>query len=723
MANVTSSIKLRRATGSATDAPGNGALQEGELALNLINGKLFYGTRFGFNVSSSFTVDYFTASYVSISSDLTVKDLTVTNTASITYFKTIYKTSSIIEASGSTFFGDTIDDVHYRTGSMFISGGLTMAKSTSISASVVTASHLFVSGMDNRAAPDLTPSAGSGWLKSGSLRVDGPVTFHNSTLGSASIFSTQSTPGGAVDFVISGNLVLERNSHNAGVAATASLPRIESSHISASIISASEYFGVTKTKYQTGSTPQEDLLNLKILDFDPNVFVFSDPVTGQLTLQFGQASLPTVTLKTTGGTFLQETSSIATVAPIGDEVLVSTDFVTNRFNLQSQSSFVFTSSITDIPASVEILSCSLFVNDNKVTEYKSGSDSGFPTTETFDHIVYEVTAPNSIIGTNQPPLSGNPNPAGAQGRLHVSRAGGGLITKTIGNHQGLTTGSGYVVKTRWTVKDGTGTIQNIEDSHTFNLNKTDPTQTITLTPSYTNLEGGSEFVSSSNNVTFIENGITGSISYTTNSMDNVSNLWVFQNTTATKTNPFDLEETGSNFSLQITANYTDVGSPGTSSVIGLGGIPDRDRNAFATISSGSESGGDSATRTTSRTYKRVTSIRTFCSPTSSFTEQQLWDIKGAWTSSVFSASINKTGGKNPNGYSFTQPIPAEADHPAGLYVWIVYSGSYNDLTGITQNDLPAFANWSKVHDYPTYKAYRTNLLNGQDAGSTYVLTI
>ena len=51
--------------------------------------------------------------------------------------------------------------------------------------------------------------------------------------------------------------------------------------------------GGTSTTYQTGSdVTQTDLTNLKIIDFDPNVFVTSDPITGQLILQFGERPEP-----------------------------------------------------------------------------------------------------------------------------------------------------------------------------------------------------------------------------------------------------------------------------------------------------------------------------------------------------------------------------------------------------------------------------------------------
>ena len=50
--------------------------------------------------------------------------------------------------------------------------------------------------------------------------------------------------------------------------------------------------GGTSTTYQTGSSVQTNLNNLIIKDFDSNVFVTSDPDTGQLTLQFGTPSEP-----------------------------------------------------------------------------------------------------------------------------------------------------------------------------------------------------------------------------------------------------------------------------------------------------------------------------------------------------------------------------------------------------------------------------------------------
>ncbi|MAH08389.1 MAG: hypothetical protein CL961_01830, partial [Euryarchaeota archaeon] len=61
---------------------------------------------------------------------LTASNLLIYNTASITYFETTYQSSSIIFSSGSTKFGDTMDDTHVFTGSLFVTGNLTLEDGT-----------------------------------------------------------------------------------------------------------------------------------------------------------------------------------------------------------------------------------------------------------------------------------------------------------------------------------------------------------------------------------------------------------------------------------------------------------------------------------------------------------------------------------------------------------------------------------------------------------------
>ena len=93
MANT---IQLKRGTGSSVPS----SLAEGELAINLDSGKLYYGS--GSSVVSDFRFDTITAETYVISS-------------SVTHMTTSF-------SSGSTAFGDTADDTHTFTGHIAVSG-------------------------------------------------------------------------------------------------------------------------------------------------------------------------------------------------------------------------------------------------------------------------------------------------------------------------------------------------------------------------------------------------------------------------------------------------------------------------------------------------------------------------------------------------------------------------------------------------------------------------
>tara|TARA_R110000787_G_scaffold73061_1_gene162731 strand:+ start:752 stop:1963 length:1212 start_codon:yes stop_codon:yes gene_type:complete len=83
-------------------------------------------------VTASFADMATTASY---GFDMTASSLRVEGTASIVYLESVYETSSIIYSSGSTKFGDDTSDTHERTGSVDISGSLTVEGSASLVAS------------------------------------------------------------------------------------------------------------------------------------------------------------------------------------------------------------------------------------------------------------------------------------------------------------------------------------------------------------------------------------------------------------------------------------------------------------------------------------------------------------------------------------------------------------------------------------------------------------
>ena len=123
MANT---IQIKRGTGSSVPS----SLAEGELAINLDSGKLFYGS--GSSVLSDFKVDTLTAETYVVSS-------------SVTHMTTSF-------SSGSTAFGDSAGDTHTFTGDITASGDIS-------SSGTITALALDINGV---AANTIDISSGEG---------------------------------------------------------------------------------------------------------------------------------------------------------------------------------------------------------------------------------------------------------------------------------------------------------------------------------------------------------------------------------------------------------------------------------------------------------------------------------------------------------------------------------------------------------------------------------
>jgi len=95
---MSQTIRIKRGTGNSVPS----SLEEGELAINLDSGKLYYGS--GSSVSSNFAVETLTAENYIISS-------------SVTHMTTSF-------SSGSTAFGDSVSDEHTFTGNITASGNI-----------------------------------------------------------------------------------------------------------------------------------------------------------------------------------------------------------------------------------------------------------------------------------------------------------------------------------------------------------------------------------------------------------------------------------------------------------------------------------------------------------------------------------------------------------------------------------------------------------------------
>ena len=96
---MATTIQIKRGTGSAVPS----SLAEGELAINLDNGKLYFGQT-STSASSAFRFDTITAENYVVSSS-------VTNITTQTL-------------SGSTAFGDSRDDTHTFIGNITASGNI-----------------------------------------------------------------------------------------------------------------------------------------------------------------------------------------------------------------------------------------------------------------------------------------------------------------------------------------------------------------------------------------------------------------------------------------------------------------------------------------------------------------------------------------------------------------------------------------------------------------------
>ena len=188
----------------------------------------------------------------------------------------------------------------------------------------------------------------------------------------------------------------------------------------------------------------------------------------------------------------------------------------------------------------------------------------------------------------------------------------------------------------------------------------------------------------------IEQGATGSISFTTSAAD-PSNQW-------------DLDRTETNFA----SPYGITGSATGSSTISLS------LTAYYDSPAGDNSPDiDDQTSTTSTSYTKIRSVRHGASANAAFTAEELADLQD-WNDNV--GTIDK-GNTNPSGDSVTISWTGDKFH------YIVYDGSRSDLSNITTNGFGVLGQFSKttVGDYTVYK---TDLPNAGGAGGsiTYLLT-
>ena len=179
---MASTIKIKNST---TTGSAPSSLSQGELAINVADGNLFYGD--GSNVKQHFIVDE-----LEVKGNLTAQQYIVSSSV-------IYTTQSF--SSGSTAFGDSADDTHVFTGNITASGNISSSGTITMSSSSmghVSMGHLVVSG----------PISASGFIKT-----DGNITGTNLLinaieLGHAGIADTTIARSSAGAITVEGTAVL-----------------------------------------------------------------------------------------------------------------------------------------------------------------------------------------------------------------------------------------------------------------------------------------------------------------------------------------------------------------------------------------------------------------------------------------------------------------------------------------------------------------------------------
>lgn len=228
------------------------------------------------------------------------------------------------------------------------------------------------------------------------------------------------------------------------------------------------------------------------------------------------------------------------------------------------------------------------------------------------------------------------------------------------------------------------TLYKTSTTTTGTVSKSNPASpTLTATPSV-------QLGYSSNQ---IEQGATGSISFTSSSA-NPSNNWNLTSVTTNVATPYYVtgSATGStSISITATANYAS---------------PTGENNPDLTTTS-----------TATTTYTKIRSLRYGASAVTSFTAGELENI------SAWDTTLGGTIGTIAKGTTTASGQSVTISWTGDKYHYIVFNSSLSNLTNITTGGFGVFGSFA-VTTVGQYKVYKTTLLQAGGAGSsiTYILT-
>ena len=617
------------------------------------------------NVSSSLPSGLVSSSAqlgLSSSNSPTFSGLTIRGTLTAEQYvissSVLYVTQSF--SSGSTLFGNSIDDTHRFTGSIFTQGPLTVTGgitgslfgTSSWSQYSITASNsntasyinpLFISAsvaaqglagasdwnqIANKPANLISGSAqrpilGLGETDSptfangnytGNVVVGGTLTARTYIISSSIVNYETLKVSGSSKF---GDSLDDTHEFTGSLKITGSLSvnsnEIITSNVTSSmtVLSAS-YAASASITYVSSSNLS--LSEIEVADYDSNVAVTF--TGGRLKFIFGTPTVP---------------SSIA---------LSLSGFATNRFNLENDN---YDANGSWNNGGYTLLSASLYTGSVLITEVYSGTSltSNFTTSGSQNYRL-QYTASSPLDGTL---------------------------------YSGSATATGTLSKT----------------------NPTSPVQTET---------GTIQLGVTSNQ---IEQGATGSIAIS--SVTSSANSWTITSFVAT----------GSFASTTIPLFGNSIGSQGTGTVFVTGSATGSNSITITTTANYNSGVLNSPVITTSVTdtitYSKIRSLRHGASPSSSFIASELENL-ALWDSTLGGniGTISK-GTTTASGQSVTITWSGDKYH------YIVYNSSLSNLTNITTAGFGVLSSFT-VTTVGNYKVYRTNTLQAGGAGTsiTYVLT-
>lgn len=655
-----SSIKLKRHTGSAGAAPSS--LLEGEFAVNLLDGHLFYGSAGGSSV-----LDNFTFGNTTLSGSLR----TISGSQIVAHLNDPLDAALRLTAPQKPLLTPSFNKALIATGTLQIDADSN--KSSSFN------HHLNVNVLS-------TPNVVANNLV---VTETASINFLHTIEESASIIFTS----GSTTF---GNTLDDLHRRTGSVEITGSL----------------ELNGAPVTSYNTGSGNNNGLSLVNILNFDDNITV-TQTAAGTLTLQFGAANLPTlgVLSPSTGNniTFISDRFSKQSCSYelraswdlVGGVTVQTASFCRGTFGLSRTGSF-------GTPYNT-VNTYSLFLSKDGDSSDAAGNTSApeLPRSQT----TYRGLTTGSQSFTASIKVldgAGQFQVVEASMSLNLSKnnptndltlEGDALADITVHNAPDKSLVS--VSSTRVIFEQGLSASIDISTSSITTANNGWVGFANSISSSrvqFQNRLGTNALLAESIGTLHLHNSDDSNTRsgpyFSTSSAESPSLIGEFLQATA---------------SVYFSASYTSSGAPS--------------RTINSNVISVNDTGGtpNDATISKSRKYEIVRSIRTFASPSESIISSQtdFYSINAVNSSPAIQSHSVHFLTLSLDGFTYQNEIPAISEYPDGLYQWILFDSSSAFVTQISEGGFNVTGNYiSGTLTYgdgnaPKYKFYRKKVQDGQ----------